>query len=108
MLDNLFTGTLLASLASLAVFASISEGKHRQTLSNEPTAQAHSATAGGRAEVRLLPATADPPMPIYQLPRVVVTGSVAREPALFADDAPAAGRRAGAPVEREVAAAALR
>jgi hypothetical protein len=96
MLDNLFTGTLLASLATLVVVVTATGGPSRP---GQPESRAAvgaplptRAPGLGMADVRVLPATADAPMPIYQLPRVVVRGNVMREPALFADGAPGIGR----------------
>lgn len=67
MLDNLFSGTLLAGLAALGAVAVLSAA-------SDPPRPAWQQTAAA-------------PMPVYQLPRVVVRGHVMREPALLADGA---------------------
>ena len=96
MLDNLFTGGLLACLASMVAIAATGGGTQGPPPAPVRAAQTNATHTPLLTEARVLPATAQAPMPIYQLPRVVVQGNVNRESALFADGAPAAGR-AGAP-----------
>ena len=96
MLDNWFTGGLLACLASMVVVAATGGGTQAQPTSAVRSTQSNAMLTAQPTEARAWPATAEAPMPIYQLPRVVVQGSVNRESALLAAGAPAAGR-AGAP-----------
>ena len=65
MLDNIFSGTLLAGLAGIGAVAVFTAD------TGQPRAAAPTTSAAT-------------PMPIYQLPRVVVRGHVVREPALLA------------------------